>query len=54
VKHELLEYVIGTSKDAIRWYELNLSYNVAGTNLNCSMTVVDTAEIIKISLMDDE
>ncbi|KAK0493598.1 hypothetical protein EDD18DRAFT_1356552 [Armillaria luteobubalina] len=55
VKHELLYRIIGRSKDAIRWHEMNLDYNVPGGTLNRSMSLVDAAEIIKgTSLTDDE
>ncbi|KAK0214736.1 farnesyl-diphosphate synthase [Armillaria nabsnona] len=46
IKQELLDYITGegTPKDAIEWYE----------RLNRSMSVVDTAEIIKGTLLTDD
>ncbi|KAK0472339.1 hypothetical protein IW261DRAFT_1508241 [Armillaria novae-zelandiae] len=49
IKQVLLDYITGEGmpKDAIQWYERNLDYNISGGKLNCGMSVIDTAEIVK-------
>ncbi|KAK7061224.1 fructose-bisphosphate aldolase [Favolaschia claudopus] len=56
IRDELTEYCTnqGIPTDAVQWYEQNLNYNVTGGKLNRGMAVVDTVEIIKGAVLNDE
>ncbi|KAJ7638332.1 farnesyl-diphosphate synthase [Roridomyces roridus] len=56
IRQELVSGIAdeGMPKDAIDWFGKNLDYNVPGGKLNRGLSVVDTAEILKGSTLDDD